>query len=87
MPQSLRKSLTAWLQLPALPPTPIMNIRPPFSRSDANSAAKISTLAASILEQIAPDWAKNSVAWLVIDPNFRTESYSRYGQPLLPQFG
>ena len=63
MPQSLRKSFTAWLQFPALPPTPSMNSRPPRSRSTLSSTASASILENSILLQIAPDRAKNSATW------------------------
>src|SRR5262249_4966907 len=62
MPQSLRKSLTAWLQFPALPPTPSRKSRPPRSRSDTNSPAIFSTTFASIEREISSTFAKNSDA-------------------------
>src|SRR5579884_1285476 len=40
MSASLRKSLTAWEALAALPPTPRMNSRPPRSRTAASSSAR-----------------------------------------------
>src|ERR1043165_1600240 len=42
MPHSLRKSFTAWPQLPALPPTPRKNSRPSRARSAASSVASFS---------------------------------------------
>src|SRR5262245_37359303 len=52
MPQSLRKSFTAWLQLPALPPTPKRNSLPPRSRSAASSPTSLSTVSTSTVAQI-----------------------------------
>ena len=58
IPQSFRKSLTAWLQLAALPPTPIRNRRPSRSRSRSSSDAKVSTEAYEISRQICAAAAK-----------------------------
>src|SRR5882672_4780428 len=57
MPHSLRKSLTAWLQLPALPPTPRKNRRPSRSRSAFSSVASFSIAARSIC------WATLTTSW------------------------
>src|ERR1700752_4009428 len=60
MPQSLRKSFTAWLQLPALPPTPNRNSLPPCSRNEASSSASFSTTSTSTVEQIFSTSARKS---------------------------
>src|SRR3984893_14063904 len=44
MPQSLRKSFTAWLQLAAPPPTPRTKSRPPRSRSAARHVDRLGNL-------------------------------------------
>ena len=41
MPTILRKSLTAWEQLPALPPTPRKNSRPPLFLAFASNSAML----------------------------------------------
>src|SRR5688500_16017698 len=48
MPVSLRKSLTAWAALPALPPTPRMKRRPPCARVSARIWMTASTDSALI---------------------------------------
>src|SRR4051794_16425103 len=58
MPQSLRKSFTAWPQLPALPPTPRKKSLPPRSRSAFSSCASFSTPARSICCATLPTSSK-----------------------------
>ena len=52
MLHSFRKSLTAWLQLPALPPTPRRKRRPFRSRNATSSVASFSTAPISISVQM-----------------------------------
>ena len=54
MPHSLRKSLTAWPQFAALPPTPSTNSRPARARRSTRASASRSTTAASTARQMSP---------------------------------
>src|SRR5712691_141245 len=68
MAQSLRKSLTAWLQLAALPPTPMRNSRPLRARNRSSSAASASIDANEISRQIVAAAAKKASAWFMRSP-------------------
>ena len=74
MPHSLRKSLTAWLQLPALPPTPRKNSRPPRSRSATSSSASVSIVSSEI-------WPRNRTDFLEEDRGMRGRIVDRLCHP------
>ena len=58
MPTSFRKSLTAWEQLAALPPTPRKNSRPPLARASARIPAIRSMAEWSSLRLISCTWSR-----------------------------
>src|SRR5512135_3571823 len=58
MPHSFLKSLTAWLQLAALPPTPSRNSRPPRARSATRWEARFSIADTAIALATAPTSSK-----------------------------